>query len=278
MSSDALHARAPAACVAVNHWLYARGFKSAARLPLPDFLGIGAQKAGTTWLHANLKAHPEIVLPPEAKEVHFFDKHLLDYGLEGYSTLFRAGPGKVKGELTPAYGIIPPRRIRFVRAVLPNVKLIFLMRNPIDRAWSHALMNLVTEPNRPLHEIPDEKFIAHFKSPASRSRGDYQAILDNWLACYPRKQLFIGLFDDLTMRPRHLLTEIFSFLGISTTVDFSRFPCDQPIFKGPDTPLPVHFSRLLRQIYETPIRRLAEHYSAPADRWLADYLPGVSEC
>jgi hypothetical protein len=269
MSRDALHARAPAAWVAARHFLYRHGLKSAASLTLPDFLGIGAQKAGTTWLHANLKAHPDVFLPLEAKEVHFFDKHFLDYGLEGYSSLFRAAAGKVSGELTPAYGILPARRIRFVRAVMPNVKLIFLMRNPIERAWSHALMNLVTEPGRAVNDVADAQFLAHFDSGASRVRGDYQTILDNWLAVFPRSQLFIGLFDDLTTRPRHLLTEIFSFLKISTTVDFSQFPCDDPIFKGPGSPLPQRFREILTRIYERPIRNLTALHNAPADRWLA---------
>ena len=268
-AGDSLHATAPHAWVAFRHWRYRHGLKSTAKLVLPDFLGIGAQKAGTTWLHANLSAHPGIFMPPQAKEVHFFDRHILNYGLEGYSTLFRPGWGKVKGEITPAYSIISPRRIRFVRAVMPNVKLIFLMRNPIDRAWSHALMTLVTNPGRSLDQVTDAEFLTHFQSPASLSRGNYPAILDHWLAHFPRRQMFIGVFDDLRRRPRHLLTEIFAFLNVQVDVDFSKLPCDQPVFKGPDAPLPPPLRTILLEMYEKDIRQLSDRFAAPADRWLA---------
>jgi hypothetical protein len=272
MASHELHTRDPAVWVALRHWMYARGLKSAASLRLPDFLGIGAQKAGTTWLHANLKMHPEIFLPAEAKEVHFFDKHHLDYALEGYSSLFRnagARGGKVAGEITPAYGIVPPRRIRFVRAVMPNVKLIFLMRNPIERAWSHALMNLVTDTGRKIEEIGDGEFLAHFDSRASRRRGDYEMILGNWLRYFPRRQVFVGLFDDLTGRPRELLGKMFSFLGVRADVDFSGYPIETNVFKGPNIAMPERLRKRLVEVYEQPIRRLGKLFDVPVDRWLA---------
>ncbi|MGA2232006.1 MAG: sulfotransferase [Tepidisphaeraceae bacterium] len=269
MPTDALHARAPAAWVAVRHWLYRRGYLSASELPLPDFLGIGAQKAGTTWLHRNLLAHPAVFMPADLKEVHFFDKHFLQYGLDGYSTLFGPGQGKLKGEVTPAYSILSPRRIRFVRAVIPRVKLIFLMRNPIERAWSHAVMELSTEHSRPIPDIKDEEFIAHFYSRPNRARGDYARVLANWQAVFPRRQIFMAVYDDLTLRPCQLLTEIFAFLGISTTVDFSQFPYDRKFNSGPEIPVRPALRRVLEQIYEEPIVALARDLPIPAERWLS---------
>jgi hypothetical protein len=216
-----------------------------------------------------LQAHPGIFLPPEAKEVHFFDKHCLDYSLEGYSTLFRAGQGKIKGEITPAYSILSPRRIRFIRAVVPRVKLIFLMRNPIERAWSHALMDLATNRKRSAADVGEEEFLAHFYSAASRWRGDYGRILANWSAVFARAQLFTGLHDDLSMRPCQLLTEIFAFLGVSTTVDFAQFPYEQRIHPGPAAPIPAALRRVLMQLYEEPIGALANSFPIPVERWLS---------
>ena len=73
---------------------YARGWLSTRGLTLPDFLGIGAQKAGTTWLHENLRCHPSLYLPDE-KELHYFDWHF-HRPLRWYAGHFRQGAGRVR--------------------------------------------------------------------------------------------------------------------------------------------------------------------------------------
>lgn len=133
------------AYIKVEKTQYALGIRSTNGLCLPDFLGIGAQKAGTTWLHENLCHHPDLYLP-EPKELHYFDWGF-HRSLRHYSDIFKRGCNRVKGEITPGYSIIPVERMRFIRTIMPDVRLIFLMRNPIDRAWSQALMNLVKLPN-----------------------------------------------------------------------------------------------------------------------------------
>jgi Sulfotransferase domain len=256
-----------AAWRALNVGAYWTGLKSPNGMPLPDFLGIGAQKAATSWLSQNLRAHPQVFMPDLAKELHFFDNHLIDYGLERYSQLFAAGGQRVKGEVTPTYGILPPRRIRFIGRLMPRLKIIFLMRNPIDRAWSHARMDLAREPGRQ-PEAPE--FMAHFYGAASRRRGDYETILRNWRAYFPADQMLVRFFEDVAGHPRRLLTEVFSFLGLSTDVDWSQFPYQDVIFKGPDLPLPAVLRQTLLRIYKEPIRRLAANYAVPAERWLAE--------
>ena len=75
----------------VERALYRYGLLSPARVPFPDFLGIGAQKAGTTWLHENLRRHPELFLPEE-KELHYFDRQWVR-PLRHYSAAFREAGG-----------------------------------------------------------------------------------------------------------------------------------------------------------------------------------------
>lgn len=119
---------------------------------LPNFLGIGAQKSGTTWLHKMLKQHPEIFLPSK-KELMFFDNesNFNKIGIEGYEKYFQGSNNySAVGEITPGYlwssgsclnqyKINPfrekiPERIRFFLG--NNVKLIVILRNPVDRAIS----------------------------------------------------------------------------------------------------------------------------------------------
>jgi hypothetical protein len=235
-------------------------------LTLPDFLGIGAQKSGTTWLHSNLRAHPDAFLP-EPKEVHYFDQKL-DQPLETYAEIFGPAGSRLKGEITPAYGILPPETIRFIRQTMPDLRLIFLMRNPIDRAWSHALMSLTWQINRPYESVTAREFLDHFHSPASLMRGDYETILNNWLAEFPADRLFCGFFDDIAARPRQLLTDVFAHLQLSVNVDWQNFPVGQVIYKGSAHPLPPEFQQVLSEIYAPQIRRLADRFGAPVEKWL----------
>lgn len=102
---------------------------------LPHFLGLGAQKAGTTTLHHWLATHPQVFVPP-VKELHFFSLHHA-LGTSWYASHFGAAlPGQLLGEITPYYLFHPmvPQRIA---ALLPHVRCIALLRDPVERALSH---------------------------------------------------------------------------------------------------------------------------------------------
>lgn len=244
---------------------YARGWLSARRLTLPDFLGIGAQKAGTTWLYRNLRKHPDLYLP-EQKELHYFDWHF-HQPLRSYARHFQAAGDRRKGELTPGYGILPPERVAFVRRLLPDLRLLLLLRNPIERAWSQALMNLVTGPGRPFDDVPLQAFVDHFRSERSVARGDYLLTVDTWLRYFPEDRLFIGFFDDITTRPRELLTDVFRHLSVSTDVDWQSFPVDDVVFRGPGVPLSGPLADVLHEMYARDIERLAGRFGGPAAQW-----------
>jgi len=121
--------------------IYELSLRSTDHLCLPDFICIGAQKAGTAWLYENLRVHPDIYMSKK-KELHFFDINFYR-SLGFYSSWFEEGADKMKGEITPAYSNLPKRRIVFIRKIMPNLKLILILRNPIDRAWSAARMGLI---------------------------------------------------------------------------------------------------------------------------------------
>src|SRR5687768_4600323 len=105
------------------------------------FIGIGAQKAGTTWLYEQLRKHPDIRFPA-GKEVHFWDANL-GRGEAWWLALFPdTAAGVREGEITPAYAILDRELIGRVRAIAPQVRIFFSLRNPIARAWSSALMAL----------------------------------------------------------------------------------------------------------------------------------------
>lgn len=263
--------------------LYEWGLLSAEGLVLPDFLGIGAQKAGTTWLYENLRQHPRICFPAE-KEVHYFNRNF-HRPLKEYSALFAESGEGVQGEITPGYGILPQSRIRFIRSVMPDVRLILLLRNPIQRAWSHAVKNLATLRHRRISEVPAREFEMHFQAERSRRRGDYLEILDSWLSIFPEESLFIGFHDDIAENPQRLLQAIFRHLRVTTNVDWNRFPCEDiiiPIYEhgivkegipvGQDRSsaksIPLPLLKILEDMYCEELEILHQRLGGATNSWL----------
>lgn len=260
-----LSQRAQAAWSEPEKRAYLTGRRQPADLTLPRFLGIGAQKAGSSWLYENLRRHPELFLP-EQKELHYFDRRC-HRPLRFYASKFREAGGRVCGEVTPAYSTLPLERIRLIRAVMPEAGLLLLLRDPISRAWSHALMHLVDHPGRRYEDVSEAEFLAHFRGEDSRGKGDYGAILDRWLAEFPGEQLFIGYFEEIDRSPQALLERVLAHLGVSRDVDWSRFPLTEPVNRGPRLPLPERYRAALEELYAPEIERLYQRLGEPVVGW-----------
>lgn len=249
-----------------EQWLYARSILSTDGLTLPDFVGIGAQKAGTTWLHVNLRHHPDVYVPPERQDLHYFNQHQ-EKGVRHYAACFADGAGKVKGENTPAYGVMAPAKIRRVYDLLPDARILFVMRDPVERSWSHARMTLTRAEGRTLDDVSDDAFYEHFRWSRSRKRSDYLTILDNWTTVYPDEQIFVGFFDDIVTRPRVFLERVFQHVGVTRDVDWDGFPYNRVVNKGPKAPIPDRFLDVLLDMYSDQTRRLQERFGGPTLDW-----------
>jgi hypothetical protein len=191
---------------------------------LPDFIGLGARKAGTTWLHTQLQAHPDICMAEE-KEVHFFTT---DKPIEWYKSRFNKCPAKtLKGEITPEYILgfnnIPIR----IKKALPNVKLFLIARNPTERAFSQWKFA------RFLGNVPLEKsFIDCWRSDLlwMRTRGNYANQLITFLDNFTLgENLEVFIYEDLLCDPVNFVKYIYKYLGadetfISPTVDKIVYP------------------------------------------------------
>jgi hypothetical protein len=165
---------------------------------LPDFLIIGAQKCGTTSLFYYLSQHPELHLPTE-KEIHYFDLNF-EKGTRWYTQFFGSEPAyaqKFTGEASPYYLFHPfvPER---VASLVPEVKLIVLLRDPVERAYSHY-MHQRKMGNEPLDSFPEA-----IRQEESRLMSDYRKIksgipdLGTAFRCY--SYLHRGLYYDQIKR------------------------------------------------------------------------------
>jgi len=189
---------------------------------LPSFVGIGAAKAGTTWLTRHLARHPEIYVPPR-KELNSFDYHEFDaHCIEGYKRHFQcAGDARIKGEFSTIYlqsRRAPPR----IRELLPNVKLLVSLRNPIEQVYSHywhlrrqnfhqgsgASASMTVE--QAMDEYPDL-----LVEPAL-----YFKHLSRWREHFPERQIHTMFFDDIVRTPASVLESVWSFLEVEC-LDYS---------------------------------------------------------
>ena len=240
----------------------------------PDFLGIGAQKAGTSWLFEWLEKHPEIFIPQE-KEIHFWDKkYNYNKGYNWYEGLFSsANCLQKKGEITPAYAILEKNKIKEIKEYAPDLRIFYSMRNPMDRAWSHAIM-LASREKLDIESLPDQWFINQFNSKNSLLRGDYEHCLKNWFFYFNSNQILMFLFDDIENRSREVLASVSSHIGVSKCYykDVSISNISTPIFKNEQKYLLKNsLKSILLDLYFTKISRLSEFIGVDFSHWIKKY-------
>ena len=219
-------------------------------------MGIGAQKCGTSWLYHALSAHPNICFPA-GKEVHYWN-HPEKNSVGWYSELF-SNNDLCNGEITPAYSILPTETIRCIHSNWPNLRLIYLIRNPIDRAWSAARMAL-RRAEMSHEEASDAWFIDHFCSQGSLLRGDYEACIRNWLSIYPKEQLLVLSLEMIAANPVAMANRCMTHIGASPIFTASDHESlSKKIFQGDRTPLRPSLAGVLDKMYKEKIKSLSEY-------------------
>jgi Sulfotransferase family len=284
-----------------------------------DFLGIGAQKAGTTWLWSTLRKHPGIWMPP-LKELHYWDRssaypspsflasnqlrqrlfgredHNRDfrrqcwrqlrsalarrdwpvlrwqlryyfgtYDDEWYLSLFAEGRNAICGEITPSYSILDAPDVARVRKLLPNLKVIYLLRNPVDRAWSQIRFEWTRGRFVRIDDLDGIK--AFIEDPAQTLRGDYVRTLDLWGASFPKKQIYVGFYDDISTRPNELLHEILTFLGAATDWPITPEEIRQKVLVSAEVSMPKEIGRYLARKYLPAVEELSARFAGAPEQW-----------
>ena len=281
----------------------------------PTFMCIGPEKTGTSWLYENLKAHPQVYLPPIKeiryfwenaylpnqditkrltnphwhnelyrnhlkKRVDFYQKNEGELSIENpelinelfwdfkyllfprddnwYFSLFADGKDKVTGDITPLYYQLPDQEIQHIRDILPELKIIILLRNPIDRAWSKAKMNLCQHQSRKLKDVSNEEFYNNF-SKEYEQLPSYVALINNWKQYFPAKNIYIGYYDKLVAQPSLLFDEICNFLEIEPNLfpAHKRDNLSAKVNRGVNINIPHEYFTHLSKMYSECIKELA---------------------
>ncbi|MEO7060125.1 MAG: sulfotransferase [Lapillicoccus sp.] len=177
-------------------------------MPLPNFLYIGPDKAGSSWLHEALIVHPEVYLSP-AKDLYYFDRYY-SRGHDWYGAQFKDAGSRhtVVGEICQDYLASPEAATR-IAETLPDVKLMVTVRDPVDRAFSSWLYArrfgiMSTSFAESLRTVPE--LLDHSR---------YGEQLRRYRELFPAEQVHVAVFDDLGKDPQIFLDDVTAFLGIS---------------------------------------------------------------
>jgi hypothetical protein len=280
-----------------------------------DFWGIGAQKAGTSWLFYYLSRIPEFDIPPY-KELHYFDRdpkypspnrlsktklvhrlfearylrkaywaissaikrgdrkelnfylkwYFSNLSDEWYLSLFRPYTG-ITGEITPSYSMLNREDIKRMYNLSPSAKLILMVRNPVDRAWSHFRHTKKGQKDFRIEQTTVDQIIEFLESDDQLQRSDYLQTLDNYSAVFPRDQILIGFYDAIIENPGKLLKEITQFLGVE---EIEEIKSSKVVHKSIELDCPVEVKAYLQEKYHDQIREMAERFGGYFSKWYND--------
>jgi hypothetical protein len=250
--------------------VWAFGTATARLRPLPDFLILGAQKAGTTALYAYLRRHPDIT-GPSWKEVSYFDRQYRR-GTAWYRGNFPLrSDDRIVGEASPSYLFHPEAPERVAR-LLPDARLIALLRDPVERAYSHyqhevALGReelpfeeaLEREDERMAGELErmqaDPSYFSHaWWNHTYLARGRYAEQLERWYARFPAERLLVLSNEELAAQPSDTYARVLGFLGAASH-ELDTYP---RVYERDYPPMPPEVEQKLAAYFAEPNRRLYE--------------------
>ena len=254
----------------------------------PNFLGIGSPQSGSTWLYQNLNLHPDIQFPKK-KELQFFTQ-CGDLDIDIYEENFARLDSRFVGEYSPNYCLLGSKKIEFVHYYVPKVRLIFIARNPIDRAWASArrtMAMLAQKRGVAIEAIPEEEYIEYLSAehkyrfnellnrpfidaPRQRRSSFYAENITAWLQVFDESQLLILNFDDIISNPLFVLKSSIEHIGASFMPGLN-FNVEK-INKNVEVPDSPKIKSFLRSTYASEIIKLKSMYPSIFNSWDCEAL------
>jgi hypothetical protein len=265
----------------------------------PDFLCVGAHKGGTTWLYHQLDSHPDFWMPP-IKELHYLDQlsrvqrtspprcrddrdlGFLDglkslsakpyIDLEHYARLFEPKASLLSGDISPNYSTLSNEVIRRVVGYFPNLKVIFLARDPVERVWSHLSMEVRYRQIEPFDTTDIDQVNRNLLRRGMLLRSYPSAIVAQWKRYVDSEQFRVYFFDDLQRNPAELRRSILRFLGADPDKPGSRLTADYNSWTRMEKlPLTNKVRSHLARFFKKELKTCAARLGGPARDWPARY-------
>jgi hypothetical protein len=230
---------------------------------LPNLIVIGAQKCATSSLHYYLSLHPEIFMSHE-KELNFFSmQHNWPRGVEWYKANF-CGEAKIYGESSPEYTNYPqqPGVAERIAALVPEVKLIYLVRDPIERIISHYVHLYA----RHLEDRPIDEALQQLENNHYLRRSRYFMQLDQYIGRFPESNLLVITTESLLGQRLATLQRVFQFLGVDDQFDSPRFKTRQ--HQSSHKRRKTQLGRLIEESFGMRLEKLLPYRARWPVRWL----------
>jgi hypothetical protein len=276
-----------------------KGDRSPTRGAEPDFLCVGAHKAGSTWLYQQLDSHPDFWMPP-IKELHYFDQlsrvqrassprcrderdlRFLErleslsvqpgIDLENYGRLFESKESLLSGDISPNYSTLSNEVIRRVVGYFPNLKVIFLARDPVERVWSHLSMEVHYRQIEPFDVTDIEEVNRNLIRRGMLLRSYPSAVVARWKRHVHPEQFRVYFFDDLQSDPAELRRSILCFLAADPDKPSTRLTADYNSWtKMTKLPLTNKVRSHLARVFKKELNTCAVRLGGPAKDWPARY-------
>ena len=265
----------------------------------PDFLCVGAQKAGTSWLYRQLESHPDFWMPP-VKELHYLDnlnrtkrhrpprskderdacflESIQDLSmrnhidLDSYGRLFCHKGALLSGDISPAYSTLTDEIIERVVDHFPHLKVVFLARDPVERAWSQLSMGVRLGMINKFDATDPEQVVCNLLNPGVLVRSHPSKIVARWKRYVRPEKFRVYFFDDLKEKPAELRQAILAFLGGNPEKPSGGLKPHENSDAGREKlPLTAKVRNRMAQFFEHELKACALELGGRAKDWPARY-------
>ena len=265
----------------------------------PDFLYIGAPRAGSTWLWTNMKTHPEIWVPPckstafhhtrfqiyrlKKLTIQGFGKNMFtatDHKTRSWYRRFFLSPfpgdkwyaglfpdDQISGDINEAYCSLEEKQVQHIARIMPDVKLIFTMRDPVERALSHAVLGKARRKNISTENVPDDVIKSHLDHPSNEARTRYSKTLDLWQTYFPKEQFHIGFYEQLSEDAEKYFKDICVFLGVGFDKSWFQDTLKTRVNPAGLDGLSDEIKRYTARKYYDELKTLSQRYGSYATQW-----------
>jgi hypothetical protein len=265
----------------------------------PDFLCVGVHKGGTTWLYQQLDSHPDFWMPP-LKELHYFDqlsrversssarcsderdlcflesinrlsaKPYIDF--EHYAQLFEPKKPLLSGDISPNYSTLGNKLIRQIVAHFPDLKVIFLARDPVERLWSHLSMEVYYHQIESFDVTDVDEVNQKLLRRGMLLRSYPSTVVARWKRYVHPDKFRVYFFDDLQKNPAELRRSILSFLGADPDKPTNRLPTNHNSWANMEKlPLTEKVRSHLARFFQKELKTCAARLGGAARDWPGRY-------
>lgn len=237
----------------------------------PTFLGIGSMRCGSTWLHRALQRRPDVHMTTP-KQLQYFNKFMLTKDLDWFYGHFRPDDDgdvrPVRGEITPFYSRLSEESVANVHRLLPDIRIVLAIRNPLDRIWSHILYDWGVCKKKDIGSLSTLSLMNFLQRQRTIRYTDYETVIRRWSRHWGAEAVHVDVFDRIKQDSAGFLHDVLSHIGANTEVEPEpEEALAQPVLAAKD---------LLKKKLEAPpaIRWALAVQWLPRMRSLNEYLDG----